>query len=205
MHISRIMHIALNNNTLEQYSQTGVLPRFVRPSHCKFCNSQHGFHRHSHYHRKCIYRKGYGWLPVTTIQRFLCTACGKVFSLLFPGTYKWQRAEHAIQQEVAIGNVPIPETRENFSLRTLNRWRQKWNIWAASIQQMIIQWLLMMLSTLSLDVTRKEARNPVKYLSTLFQRMPMKMPAVLEIIGVSRFVGVSMNKIPQSLSVVFPL
>ncbi|MBP7177161.1 MAG: thioredoxin family protein [Thermoclostridium sp.] len=34
MHISRIMHIELNNNTLGQYSQTGVLPKSTRPSHC---------------------------------------------------------------------------------------------------------------------------------------------------------------------------
>ena len=128
----------------------------------------------------------------------------KVFSLLFPGTYKWQRAEHAIQQDVVLGNVHIPEARENFSLRTLNRWRQKWNIWAAFIQQMIIRWLFLMFSTLSLDVTRQEVQTPVKYLNTLFQRMPMKMPAVLEVIGVSRFVGVPVDKIPQCLSVSFP-
>lgn len=202
---SSIMHQTLSDKILDEYSNTGHLPESIRPKRCKFCNSKHGFHRHSHYSRKCIFRKGIGWLPILFIQRFKCTACGKVFSLLFYTTYKWQRAEHTIQQEVVLDGLVATVAQENFSQRTLYRWKAKWNAWTSQVMSYVLQWLLNRIAFLCIDVTICEAKTPMHYLTTLLTRMSGRMPVAVEVVGISHFVGGSPDKIPQCLSLSYPL
>jgi len=202
----RIMHSQLSDKILDEYSQTGQLPKHIRPNRCKFCNEKQGFHRHSHYKRKCIFRKSIGWLPVTLIQRFKCRTCGRVFSLLFSTTYKWQRAEHIVQQEVmSEGFTESTTIKENFSQRTIYRWKAKWNAWAAQTMPYILQWLMNAIVFLCINVTQYEARKPIHYLTTLLTRMPKKMPVAIEVVGISHFAVGSPGKIPQSLSLSYPL
>ncbi|MFA7628855.1 MAG: hypothetical protein WCY37_05650, partial [Candidatus Dojkabacteria bacterium] len=44
--------------------------------------------------------------------------------------YLQQRADHVTQQAVAFGQYDPTILLEHFSKRTLQRWRQKWNVWA---------------------------------------------------------------------------
>ena len=106
----------------------------IRPTRCKRegCPEEEHFHRHDSYPRKSVYRNGVGWVTGVRVQRFLCVRCGNVFALIPPSHYKWQRADHVTQQAVAFGQYDPTILLEHFSKRTLQRWRQKWNVWASN-------------------------------------------------------------------------
>lgn len=201
------MHQTLSGKTLQEYYQTGRLPPGVRPHGCdgENCLESSRFHRHSRYPRKCVYRQGCGWLPVMWVQRFRCATCGKVFSLLIPIVFKWQRAEHSLQQSVALEEpFPREEVVLSFSERTVSRWKQKWLAWSAVYLQAIIQWLLTLYAFLSVDVTAKQARTPLSYLQALLAQLPVKALVAVEVVSVCRFGGGLLRKIPHILSLAFP-
>ena len=200
------MHQVLSDKNLQEYYQTGILPNCVRPNGCtgENCQERDRFHRHSRYSRKCIYRQGCGWMPVMWVQRFRCATCGKVFSLIIPILYKWQRAEHELQQSVAMEQpYRREEVAEAFSERTLSRWKQTWLAWSAFYQQAILAWLLTSYAFLSVNVTAAEARTPLHYLQALLAQLPGKVPAAVEVVSVCRFGGRQLRRIPHILSLSF--
>lgn len=201
------MHQAISDKALHEYCQTGRLPAGVRPNSCARddCPEKSQFHRHSHYPRTCVYRQGSGWLPVMWVERFRCALCGKVFSLILPFVYKWQRAEHVLQQGVALGDPAVrEEAAEQFSERTLLRWRQKWHAWSFQFLQAILQWLFSLYSFLSADVAAKQTRTPLEYLQALLTQLPDKALGAVAVVSVSRFGGRAVRMIPHILSVSFP-
>lgn len=201
------MHQVLPGKAFEEYCQTGLLPVGIRPTRCagENCTESNRFHRHSRYLRKCVYRQGCGWLSPIWVERFRCAVCGKVFSFFISFLYKWQRAEHDLQQAVALDQPFIrEEVAEAFSRRTVSRWKQKWLAWSGIYLQAITQWLLTLYALLSVDVTAKQARTPLHYLVALLAQLPGKTPGAVEVIGVCRFGGGSIRKIPHILSLVFP-
>ncbi|MDD2216312.1 MAG: hypothetical protein PHE41_07075 [Eubacteriales bacterium] len=76
------MHYRLSEKACLEYLSTGKLPSTVRPSYCQTCGASGKFHRHSSYHRKKVYVLGQWLKGGLHIQRFLCTDCKKVFSLI---------------------------------------------------------------------------------------------------------------------------
>jgi hypothetical protein len=138
------------------------------------------------------------------ISRFRCAACRKIISFLIPTVYKWQRAEHDLQQAVVLKQpYPREEVAAAFSGRTLLRWKQKWLEWCARYQQEICTWLYTLHAFLSPDVTAKQARNPLSYLQALLSQLPGKAPVVVDVVSVCRFGGRSLRSIPHFLSLVF--
>lgn len=138
------------------------------------------------------------------VQRFRCAACNKVFSLFLPTLYKWQRAEHDVQQEIAMGQVFQREKLLTaFSERTLIRWKQKWLAWSALYLQAIIHWLITAYVFLSVDVTKTQAKTTLNYVQALLAQLPGKAPSAVDVISVCRFGGSSLWNIPHSLSLVF--
>ena len=138
------MHQTLSDKDLQEYYRTSLLPAGIRPNGCTRANclEKLHFHHHSSYSRNSVYRQGYGWLPIIWIERFRCASCRKVISLLIPTVYKWQRAEHDLQQAVALKQpYPKEEVTEAFSERTLLRWKQKWQEWCGLHLQAICTWL----------------------------------------------------------------
>lgn len=201
------MHHAVSNKILEQIYDKGILPHSIRPSRCKRegCSEAVRFHRHDNYPRKSVYRKGIGWVVGVRVQRFRCVLCGKVFSLIPPNHYKWQRADHSTQQEIASGQHESNELQEHFSTRTLQRWRQKWNKWIVQQLQFILQWLLRMKPGMTLDASASIAANPLRYLGFLLGQFSENRHESVTVTAVSRFGGWSILAIPQCLSVSLPM
>ena len=199
------MHQQLSDKDMEQYFRTGILPSSVRPTRCAQdeCQERHRFHRHSQFPRKCVYRKDGGWAPFMWVQRFRCVACNKVFSLLIPIVYKWQRAEHALQQDVALDKKVGNEVLESFSERTLRRWKHKWQEWAEEYLQIILKWLLTWYSSISTDLGRRETLTPLGYLRALLKQVPGKVLGAVAVTSAARFGGRSDSAIPHFLSLVF--
>lgn len=200
------MHQTLLGKTLQEYYQTGLLPFEVRPHGCdgENCLESKRFHRHSRYPRKCVYLQDYGWLPMMWVERFRCATCGKVFSLFIPIVFKWQRAEHSLQQAVALEEpFPREEVVLAFSERTLKRWKHKWLDWSGVHLQSIIQWLLTLYAYMSVNVTAIQARTPLSYLQALLAQLPGKAPVAVEVVSVCRFGARSLRRIPHFLSLVF--
>lgn len=202
-----IMHQAMSDKALQEYCQTGILPAGVRPSRCAQpnCGETSRFQRHSSYSRKCVYRQDVGWLPVMWVQRFLCATCDKVFTFFLPFVYKWQRAEHILQQAVAMDQPhPREEIAAAFSVRTLARWKQKWRTWSALHLQAILTWLLTWYSVVSVDVAVKHTRIPLNYLHALLAQLPGNVPATVAVVSACRFGGGPPGTIPHMLSIAFP-
>jgi len=201
------MHHAVSNKILEQIYDKGILPHSIRPSRCKRegCSEAVRFHRHDNYPRKSVYRKGIGWVVGVRVQRFRCVLCGKVFSLIPPNHYKWQRADHSTQQEIASGQHESNALQEHFSTRTLQRWRQKWNKWIVQQLQFILQWLLRMKPGMTLDASASIAANPLRYLGFLLGQFSENRHESVTVTAVSRFGGWSILAIPQCLSVSLPM
>ena len=197
------MHQSFSDKSFNQYSSSGVLPQDVYPHHCKHCHSTAGFHRHSRYRRKCVYLYGVGWIPVLWIQRFRCKSCNKVFSLLPSKLYKWKRADRQVQRDIVLGKYIDPNILEAFSLRTLQRWKAKWNEWAQRFIQQVISWLLFQIPSLSLEVTHDQSLKPIKYLNALWHKATGRLPDLLDVLGLCRFGGRPYHEIPHFLSVVF--
>lgn len=200
------MHQVFSDKVFKEYCQTGYLPAGIRPSSCdgENCTESYRFHRHSCYPRTCIYRQEFGWLPKLWVQRFRCVTCGKVFSFFISFLYKWQRAEHSLQQAVVLDQpYPKEEVAEAFSERTLKRWKQKWQARSSHYLQTIIQWLLTLYAFLSVNVTAHQARSPLSYLQALLAQLPGKAPIAVEVVGVCRFGGRSLRRLPHFLSLVF--
>jgi len=202
-----IMHQALNNKILEQFYDKENPAHTIRPTRCKRegCSELVRFHMHDSYRRKAIYRKGIGWVVGVHVQRFRCVLCGKVFSLIPPNHYKWQRADHVTQQDVALGQHESKALLENFSTRTLHRWRQKWKGWAEQLLHWILQWLLRMKPGISLDASASIATDPLRYLGFLLGQFSENRHSSVTVTAVSRFGGWSMPAIPQCLSVSLPM
>ena len=200
------MYQVLSGKTLQEYFETGKLPSGIRPTGCTRvnCPEKLRFHSHSSYSRNSVYREGHGWAITMWIERFRCADCHKIISLLVPTVYKWQRAEHDLQQAVAMQqSYSREEVAEAFSERTLLRWKQKWLKWGGLHLQTICTWLFTLYAFLSVDVTANQARTPLTYLQTLLSQRPGKAPAALEVISVCRFGGRSLRSIPHFLSLVF--
>ena len=201
-----IMYQVLSGKILHEYFATGKLPPGVRPASCTRanCPEKFRFHHHSSYSRNSVYRQGHGWATTMRIERFRCADCRKVISLLIPTVYKWQRAEHDLQQAVAMQQpYPREEVVEAFSERTLLRWKQQWLEYCGQHLQAICTWLFTLYAFLSADVTAAQARTPLTYLQALLSQLPGKAPAALEVISVCRFGGRALRKIPHFLSLVF--
>lgn len=196
------MYQALSDKDLEEYLSTGILPSHIRPTRCERsgCDETQRFNRHGQYPRNSVYRKGVGWVPILYIQRFLCMACGKVISLIVPICYKWQRAEHAVQQAVAMGEPTPVEDQAEFSERTRKRWKQKWHAWAREQRQLILQWLLTWHSKISVNASKEQARTPLEYLQALLDQLTPEMPGAVAITSLARFGGWSRIQIPHFLS-----
>lgn len=201
------MHLALHGKILEQFYDEGILAHSIRPTRCKRegCSETVRFHRHDNYRRKAIYRKGIGWMIGVRVQRFRCVLCGMVFSLIPPNHYKWQRADHATQQDVASGQHEPNELQENFSTRTLQRWRQKWKGWTEQMLHWILQWLLRMKPGITLDASTSIAADPLRYLGFLLGQFRGNRHKSVTVTAVSRFGGWSIPAIPQCLSVSLPM
>jgi hypothetical protein len=175
-----------------------------RPTRCgkAGCPERLRFHRHSRFPRKSVYRHGCGWQPVLWVQRFRCVACRKVFSLILPTVYKWQRADHALQQDVALGRPT--DAGGDFSTRTFQRWKRKWRVWCAKYQQSILKWLLTQhAGIVSVDVTAAQAHTPLDYVQSLLSQLPGERPSAVEVLSVCRFGGRAVEGIPHYLSLVF--
>ena len=196
------MYQELSDKDLEEYLSTGILPLHIRPARCERagCTETQRFNRHSQYPRNSVYRQGKGWVQNLSVQRFLCMACGKVISLIVPICYKWQRADHAVQQAVAMGESTSGEERAEFSERTHKRWKQKWQAWAREQQQSILQWLLTWHSKISVNVSKVQARTPLGYLQALLDQMSPEVPDAVAITSLARFGGWPRKQIPHFLS-----
>lgn len=201
------MHGSISDKALKSDSRTGETSTDTRPTRCnRFgCLERHRFHRHSRYPRKSVYRNGVGWSPALWVQRYRCAACEKVFSLILPFVYKWQRADHALQQAVALEQ---PYDRDAvdaaFSRRTLQRWKQKWQARCGTYLQAILAWLLTRhAGSVSVDVTRRQSRTPLGYLHALLAQVPGQVPNAVDVVCVCRFGGWPLQRIPHSLSLVF--
>lgn len=200
------MHQELSDKLFEEYCQTGYLPAGIRPTICasENCTESSQFHRHSRYPRTCVYRQEHGWAPKLWVQRFRCAACDKVFTFFIPFVYKWQRAEHSLQQAVVLDQpYPKDEVAEAFSERTLKRWKQKWHARSGHYLQAIIQWLFTLYAFLSVNVTAQQARTPLSYLQALLDQLPGKAPVAVKVVSVCRFGGDSLRRLPHFLSLVF--
>jgi hypothetical protein len=152
-----------------------------------------------------VYRNGVGWIQGLWVQRYRCAACEKVFSLILPYVYKWQRADHALQQAVALEH---PHDRaavaEAFSLRTLQRWKRKWQARCESYLQTILTWLLTQFAGIvSVNVTRRQSRTALGYLHALLAQLPRQVPNAVDVVSVCRFGGWPLQRIPHGLSLVF--
>ena len=201
------MHLALHGKILEQFYNEGIPAHSIRPTRCKRegCSETVRFHRHDSYRRKAIYRKGIGWVIGVRVQRFRCVLCGMVFSLIPPDHYKWQRADHVTQQDVASGQHEPNVLQANFSTRTLQRWRQKWKRWTEQLLHWILQWLLRMKPGITLDASTSIAADPLRYLDFLLGQFRGNRHNSVTVTAVSRFGGWSIPAIPQCLSVSLPM
>lgn len=201
------MHQVFHDKILEKLYDKGILAHSIRPTRCKRegCSEVVRFHRHDSYLRKAVYRKGIGWVIGVRVQRFRCVLCGMVFSLILPNHYKWQRADHATQQDVAFDEHEPNALRENFSTRTLLRWRQNWKRWTERLLHCILQWLLRMKPGITLDTSASIAADPLRYLSFLLGQFRGNRHYSVTVTAVSRFGGWSMPAIPQCLSVSLPM
>lgn len=197
-----VMYQKLSDKDLEEYLSTGILPLHIRPTRCERagCVETERFNRHSRYARNSIYLKGTGWVENLFIQRFLCKACGKVISLIISICYKWQRAEHAVQQAVALGEPIRAEEAGEFSERTRKRWKQKWQAWARKWQQLILQWLLTWYQQTTPLASREQTRTPLVYLQALLDQAPPEMPGAVALTSLARFGGGSGRQLPHFLS-----
>ncbi len=152
-----------------------------------------------------MYRNGVGWLPTLWVQRYRCAACEKVFSLILPFVYKWQRADHALQEAVTL-EQPYDRNAVDaaFSLRTLQRWKRKWQARCEVYLQAILAWLLTNhAGTVSVNVTKDQSRTPLGYLHALLAQLPRQVPNAVDVVCVCRFGGWPLRRIPHGLSLVF--
>ncbi len=152
-----------------------------------------------------MYRNGVGWLATLWVQRYRCAACEKVFSMIPPFVYKWQRADHALQEAVSLDRpYDRGAVAEAFSLRTLQRWKRKWQTRCGVYLQTILAWLLTRYTgTVSVDVTRGQSRTPLGYLHALLAQLPRQVPNAVDVVSVCRFGGWPLQRIPHGLSLVF--
>jgi len=192
---------------LEQFYDTENQSHAIRPTRCKRegCPEEEHFHRHDSYPRKSVYRSGVGWINGVRVQRYRCARCGKVFALIQPSHYKWQRADHITQQAVAFGQYDPTILLEHFSERTLQRWRQKWNVWAQQNWQVILQWLLRTNPELTVNAGAPEVATPLLYLGFLLSQFSENRHSPVTVTAVSRFGGWSKQATPQCLSLSLPL
>lgn len=180
------MHFpSFDQSLLKEYLETGILPSRVRPNRCKHCAAQGRFHRHSRYKRKCVFRRN-GWLQPFFIQRFKCMTCGKVFSLIPGFIYKWQRLELALLQELLSGQRSEP-VRENFSQRTIWRWKALWRERVESLRAKVLQVLLSFKPDLNIDVPVSKTASTLSYLLELCGNMPKELPILIQLVSVLHF------------------
>jgi len=200
------MHHVLSDKILEHYFIEGALPREVRPKRCKRegCIETMHIHRHGSFPRKSVYRTGIGWVINLTVQRFRCARCGKTFSIILPSHFKWQRADLSTQQTVALEHRSLTFLLADFSKRTLQRWHQKWNEWAERLHAQILQWILHMNPGVSVNVDAITAAKPLPYLAFLLNQIPQNRHGPATVTAVARFGGVSLQAIPQCLSLSLP-
>ncbi|NLM78482.1 MAG: hypothetical protein GX173_10410 [Ruminococcaceae bacterium] len=196
------MYQALSDKDLEEYLSTGILPLHIRPTRCERagCIETKRFNRHSCYARNSIYLQGKGWVENLSVQRFLCKACGKIISLIIPICYKWQRAGHALQQAVALGEPIHAEAAEEFSERTRKRWKQKWQAWTREWQQLILQWLLTWHHQTAPLTSRRQTRTPLGYLQALLDQASAEVPGAVTLTSLARFGGWTGRQLPHFLS-----
>lgn len=157
----RIMHYRLSEKACSEYLSTGKLPSAIRPPYCQACGASGKFHRHSSYHRKKVYVLGQWFKGGLHIQRFLCTACKKVFSLIPLFLYKWQQANLGDQESVLLERI---KEMPGFTQRTLFRWKKRWRERAVQCHQAILRLLLLLKADLSLDAVGKQTENTYQYL-----------------------------------------
>lgn|GEM_PF-1977792 len=194
-----IMHpLPFGQSFPKEYYETGVLPLHIRPSCCWHCSAQCRFHRHSRYMRKCVFLLT-GWLKPFFIQRFKCTACGKVFSLIPECVYKWQRLDLALLQEFLSGK-PCKRVRENFSERTLWRWKARWRERVESQRAKILQILLSFKPDLNIDVPASQTASTLTYLLELCGTMPKGSPSLIHLVSKLHYRTALARAIPHKMS-----
>jgi transposase-like protein len=66
--------------TLDEYRENSGTLELEKPNHCLVCNAADSFWRHGSFKRSVIHE---GSKLVVSIQRYLCSSCGKTVSLLF--------------------------------------------------------------------------------------------------------------------------
>jgi len=157
------------------------MPLHIRPIRCVHCRAQGKFHRHSKYLRTCVFRHT-GWLKPFFIQRFKCTACGKVFSLIPDFIYKWQRLDLTLLQEFLSGGR-CELVKKNFSLRTLWRWKARWRDRIESQRAKVLQILLSFKPDLDIDVSASKMTGTLSYLLELCLNMPRETPILLQLVS----------------------
>lgn len=191
------MHYRLSEKACSEYLSTGKLPSTIRPQYCQACGAKEKFHRHSSYHRKKVYVRGQWFKGGLYIQRFLCTACEKVFSLIPLFLYKWQQASLWDQESVVLERIKeIP----GFSKRTLSRWKKRWRERAVQCQQTILRFVLLLKADLSLDAGAKQTENTYRYLRFVYRQLPENMPLLTELLSMITYDGQGLRNIPHNLS-----
>ena len=194
-----IMHpLSFGQSLIREYYESGVLPLHIRPRCCWHCNAQCRFHRHSRYMRKCVFLLT-GWLTPFFIQRFKCSACGKVFSLIPESLYKWQRLDLALLQEFLSGKQ-CKSVRENFSVRTLWRWKARWRERVESQRAKILQILLSFKPDLNIDVPISKASSTLSYLLELCSNMPRETPSLIQLASMLHYCTALSGPIPHKMS-----
>ena len=196
-----IMHFHLSGNTLIEYFHSGRLPNSVHPLRCKHCKAQGHFHRHSSYPRKKIFLIHRWYYGCFFIQRFKCSTCGKVFSMIPHFLYKWQQASHKIQEQYVLKNIKnMVHLYEAFSQRTLDRWKQKWRRRADEQRPGILRFLFSKKADIDINIPVYATRNVLTYLESLWRQVPSEVPYLLTAISVLHFGRLRKLPTPQNLS-----
>ena len=192
------MPIQLFGKTLDEYLETGRLPKNVRPHCCEHCGSQGRFHRHDSYPRNNVFLNGVWLLVILYIQRFTCCQCGGCFSLIPLFLFKNQQASLRDQQ-MALENENNAAANE-FHPRTIARWKQRWKRAAAEHQQTLTRTVLAIKADISVDASPLESTDALSYLGFLVRQLPKQVPILLELLALMRYGGHRVAVPPQNLS-----
>lgn len=109
-------------------------PKEWRPTVCRHCAAEAGFHRHGHYNRTLYTLEE---VLEIVIFRFKCKSCEKTFGLLPSFVERYQSVAVDVKEQVISeldGGVPLRVVAEQLDLLTepyseksLWRWKKKWD------------------------------------------------------------------------------
>ena len=173
-----------------EYIRTGRLPKHIRPMYCTACSYRGKLHRHSHYLRKWLFLLTVGWLSDFTIQRFECPCCGKVISLFPIFMTRHQRVDaSALRRALQHHRDAWRTVLQEFSRRTVYRWRSKWRRWIQAHRAGLIQYLLSRKPNLCVDVPETKTQDPVSYMLTLWDQAQAEVPNLFHVLTLIRAGG----------------